>query len=98
MVRALLEDEMRPVPGGQDVLEEIGFVDLPPDPGSLRLGLVVGEIGVPVEVRERVLKRRLPQGEEALDVPPPDVARLGIDVDREVEEVRGKDAMGRTAL
>jgi hypothetical protein len=40
-----------------------------------------------VEIRSRILEGRCPQGEETFDIPTLDLRRIGIDINREVEEV-----------
>ena len=54
--------------------------------------LLVGELRVAVEVGLGVLERAVAQLEEALEVPAPDVGLLGVQVEREVDEVRHVDA------
>ena len=88
MVVRLLEDEVGALAGREDVLPQVFGVDLPPDAGGDRAGLVRREVRVAVEVRPRPAKRRALQGQEALEVPALEVVRVGVDVDREVEVVR----------
>ena len=71
---------------------EVGAVDGVPDPLGLGDRLVLGERGVPGEVRRRVAERGLAQPQEPLDVPVADVAGAGVDVDAEVEEVAQRQA------
>ena len=66
-------------------------------PSAVSRGLLVGQRGEAVEVGAGVLERRAAQGEEPLDVPALDVGLGGVDVDREVEEVRQED-LGRGAV
>jgi len=77
---------------GENVLEKIALVDLGPDPPSDRHRLVVAQVRIAVEVRHGVAKRRPPESEEALDVPRPNIGEVGVDIDRDVEEVGGEDA------
>src|SRR5438874_12293307 len=58
VIRPFLENEVGPVPRGKDVLAKIRLVRLSPDSRGHRLGLRVGEIGIAMEVRLRVLKGR----------------------------------------
>ena len=88
VIGAQFEDEVSPLPGGKDVLQQVRFVDLVPDPGGHRLGRLIGEIGVAMEIRGRVTERRLAQREEPIDVPATDVADLGVDLDKNVTRAR----------
>ena len=62
-------------------------VDLPPDAARGVDRLVVGQFGVEPEEAVGIAEHRLPQREEAVDVPLLDVVLVGVEVDREVEVV-----------
>src|SRR5215210_1166891 len=88
VVRALLQDQRCAATGRQDVLDQVDLVDLSPDRRRRGPRLVVRQRGEAVEEGRLVGERGLAQSTEPLDVPPLDVLDSGVDVDREVEEVR----------
>jgi hypothetical protein len=59
-------------------------------------GLTVGQAGVVVEVRGRIGERAGPHRQEPLYIPLLDVLDAGVDVDREIEQIR--DHQARTGL
>src|SRR5690606_16098142 len=80
---------------GSDVLHQIRLVDRLPQVARLGPGLVVGQVRVVVEVGRGVGEGRVPQLQEPFDVPPLDVGGMGVDVDREVEQVRHGESRSR---
>ena len=85
--------------GVEDVLLQVLQVDRAPDLERLRARLVGGELGVAVEVGGGIAERGGAQAEEACDEPRPN-GWLGVDVDREIEEVgneRDRFAVSRSA-
>ena len=93
VVRALGQDQRGPAAGRQDVLRP-GSAPLISSQivSAVRDGLVVAQRGVPVEVRlgsaNAVSRSRRNRSTYQL----PDVLVLGVDVDREVEEVADRQA------
>src|SRR5262245_20820616 len=83
----LLQDEVRSRARRQDVFLEVNQVDPPPQPVGDLVRLQPTDCGIAVEVRMRVAERGLAQPLEALDVPAPDVGLVGVEVDREIEEI-----------
>src|SRR5688500_20013246 len=73
VVGPLLQDQMGPFPGGQNVFPQIHPVDLFPDLACKSLGLRLGELRVLSKIRLRVPECRLPQPAEPLEEPFPDV-------------------------
>src|SRR6185312_16576826 len=73
---------------GQDVLDQVGTVDRSPDLPGCCDGLLVVQRGVVVEVACRVGERGGAHGQKPRDVPLLDVLDAGVDVNREVEQVR----------
>src|SRR5437773_7022169 len=92
MVGTLDEDQVRALASRQDVLPEVRAVDRVPDGAGRSLSLVVGEAGISMEIRLRLLERGGPQEQEPLDVPVANVGLRRVDVDAEVEEVRDEHA------
>src|SRR5690606_26062908 len=88
MIRAFLENETCTLARWQDVLFEVLEVDCPPDLDSSRLGRLWSEVGIPVEISCRVPECGRPQLHEPGHVPFLDHSRIGVDVDREIEEIR----------
>jgi hypothetical protein len=72
----------------ENVLDEVGPVDRMPDVAGREHRLLVGQRRVVMEVRLGVGERTCAHRQEARDVPTLDVLDAGVDVDREVEEVR----------
>jgi hypothetical protein len=89
----LMENEMGAFPRGQDVLTEIGAVDLLPDGTGGGYGFLHGEASETPEVGGRIAEGRFAQRQETLNVPLLDVALIGIDVDAKVEKVGDEAAM-----
>src|SRR5690625_5402979 len=73
-------------------ISQVGAVDGAPDPQRGLAGLPVGQLRVTPEVGARIGEGGAPQRQEPLDVPALHVLTAGIDVDREVEEVRDRHA------
>src|SRR5215470_19052474 len=89
----LMENEMGAFPRGQDVLTEIGAVDLLPDGAGGGHGFLHGEASETPEVGGRIAEGRFAQRQETLNIPLLDVALIGIDVDAKVEKVGDEAAM-----
>ena len=101
VIAPLLEHQPRAIARRNDVLAQVHAVD-----GAARSRRAVSSAsasdkrGVTVEVRVRIAEHRLAQRPEPGDVPRLDVALVGVDVDREVEEIRHEHrcaAAGRAA-
>lgn len=93
MVGLFGQHQLRPAPGGQHILLQVGLVDPLPDVPCGALRLLIREGGVAVEVGLRLRERRAPQLPEPVHVPLLDVGGLGVDVDGEVEEVTQRQAL-----
>ena len=87
MVLALLNDELRAFPCGQDVLPKVYSIDGFPDlEGRVRC-FFQAEVREAVKIGRRVLEYRLLKGKETVDVPLADVFFPRVDEDRKIEEV-----------
>ena len=73
---------------------QVGPVDGVPEVLGLPDRLLRGQLGVPGEVGARVAERGVAQRQEPVHVPVPDVVGVGVDVDREVEEVADRQSGG----
>src|SRR5262245_44754767 len=83
--RTLLQYHTCTRPRRQDVLLEVLQVDLFPDIERGVRGLLVGQLGVALEVGAGVAKRRIAQRQEAFDVPLAQDRLVRVDIDGEVE-------------
>ena len=97
MVRALLEDEVRPLARRNDVLAQVHQVDVPPDAFRRLHGLFLAQVRIVVEVGFRFPERGVPQPQEAIDVPLLQVVFLRLHVNREIDEIGDEDAGRRVA-
>ncbi|MCY1243264.1 hypothetical protein D9M72_562720 [compost metagenome] len=88
MVGPLLQDEVGTRPRRQNVLVQVLQVDVVPEPFGDRTRRILADGRIAVEVGFRILEGGFPEAHEAADVPAVDQALLGVDIDREVEEVR----------
>src|SRR5262245_8592866 len=91
----LFQYQMRALARRQDVLAKVQSVDVVPDLEGGGPGLVIRQVGVAVKVRIRIDKHGLAKTQETVDIPLPDVTFLGIDVNREIEEIRYEGARSR---
>src|SRR5262249_54749166 len=87
VVGAFAQDQPRPLPRRQNVLRQVLFVDGPPDLKRLRPGGIRSEMGIAMEIGARITERRLAQPHEARHVPFLDHLGVGVDVNREIEEI-----------
>src|SRR6478672_3245420 len=92
MITVLTEDDGRAALRRQDVGSEVGAVDGVPEVLGLANGLISGQLGVAGEVRTRIPECRVAQREESTHIPVAYVVGVGIDVDREVEEVTDSES------
>src|SRR6266481_45644 len=79
---------MGPLPCRQNVLPEVWAVDRVADGPGRPLGSFVGECGVLMEIRLRLLQRGGPEEKEPFNVPASNVGLQRVHVDAEVNEVR----------
>ena len=94
MLGVLGQDQGGPPSGGGDVLAQVDQVDALPDLVRSSQGHVVGDLGEAAEVGARLGEGRVLEGEEPVQVPAADVVRVGVDVDREVDEVAHRQRRG----
>src|SRR5271165_3926035 len=87
MAAALGQLEVGAWPGRQNVLVQIDEIDAHPDRARRRLRFVVVEIGVLPEIAAGIAEGRVAQAHEPLDVPLLEQRILGVQEDREVEEI-----------
>ena len=87
---ALLEDQVRTRRVGWMLSRRFGRLVWSPDPLATATASV-GELRVAVEVGLRALERAVAQCEEALEVPAADVGLVGVEIEREVDEVGDVD-------
>ena len=88
------QDQGGPATGRSDVLAQVDQVDALPDLVRPSQGHVVGDLGEAPEVGARLGEGRVLEGEEPVQVPAADVAGVGVDVDREVDEVAHRQRRG----
>ena len=88
------QDQGGPATGRSDVLAQVDQVDALPDLVRPSQGHVVGDLGEAPEVGARLGEGRVLESEEPVQVPAADVARVGVDVDREVDEVAHRQGRG----
>ena len=93
--RALRQDQVRAAARGKDVLEQVR-----PSISRQTRAATASASSSPRSAQRwrdlpRILEGGVPQREEALDVPLADVVHVGVDVDRETEEVRGEEVLRR---
>src|SRR5260370_21770097 len=88
VIRALFKDQRRARSCRQDILLEIGEVGAFPDRQRGCGSFFVGERRIAMEIRSRIVKRRVAKRQEARDVPVAQHRFVGIDIDREIEEIR----------
>ena len=88
------QDQGGPPSGGGDVLAQVDQVDALPDLVRSSQGHVVGDLGEAAEVGARLGEGRVLEGEEPVQVPAADVIGVGVDVDREVDEVAHRQRRG----
>ncbi len=91
MVAALGQNQIRPAPSRQDIVAQIWNVDLVPGPETEFLGLVGGHLGEAVKKALRVGEGSFAQRAEADHEPVAEVRLVGVDIDREIDEVRGEE-------
>ena len=87
MVVALAQDQVGALARRQDVLVKIGEIDRGPDRVRCLHRLFFRQLRIAMEIGGRVLERGAAQAQEALDIPAPDRFLVGIEIDREIEEV-----------
>src|SRR6516164_11066749 len=87
MVGALFQDQGRARPGWQNVVFEVGEVGTLPDRGSGRDRFLVGKQRIAMKIGSWIVERRVAKGEKACDIPVAQHRFLGVDIDREIEEV-----------
>lgn len=78
---------------GQDILSQIGTVDLLPDGPGSGSGFLHREASVSSEVGGGITESRFAQKKEPLDIPLFDVGLMRIDIDRKIEKVRDEVTM-----
>ena len=83
------------MPGGHHILDEVRQVDLVPEPERGGVRLFVAQVRKGVEERGRIAERAGLQRHEPVHEPSGDVFDVGIDVDREVEQVADRDVVRR---
>nr|GEZ30648.1 hypothetical protein [Tanacetum cinerariifolium] len=88
MIRRLAHDKAGALAGRQDVLQQVGTVDVAPDLARGVGGLFRGQVRQLTEVGAACAKGRALQHQETLDVPPLNVALGSVQVNREIKEVR----------
>ena len=94
MLGVLGQDQGGPSQSGGDVLAQVDQVDALPDFVRSSQGHVVRDLGEAPEVRARLGEGRVLEGEEPVQIPAADVAGVGVDVDREVDEVAHRQRRG----
>src|SRR6185436_2169348 len=87
MILRLFEDQMRALARRENILPQVDGIDGLPNVSRSLASLVDGERGIAVEIRRWILKDGLLKHLKAIDVPLPDVRLLGVDENREIEEV-----------
>src|SRR5262245_26927235 len=87
MVRRFVQNKARPPTRRKDITLKIHEIDGTPDLERTIDGMIVRKRDVAMEIGGRVAERRTAQAHEARDVPVLDHRRVGIDVDRKIEEV-----------
>src|SRR5690606_25139014 len=87
--------EIGAAPGGQNVFEQVGQVDALPDIAAEGAGLFLAHFREFAEERGGITEGGIAQAEEAGDIPIAQILDIGIDIDREIDEVRGEED-GRT--
>ena len=88
-----MENEMGTFPRGQDILMEIGAVDLLPDGPGGGDGFLHREASVPSEIGGGIAEGGFAQHQETLDIPLLDVGLLSINIDGTVEKVGDEEVM-----
>src|SRR5215213_3353838 len=94
VVPAFSQDGGSPTAGRADVEAEVGPVDRVPYVLRLPDRLVSAQVGIAGEVRAGIPERGVPERQEPVNVPIADVVIVGIDIDREVEEVADRQSAG----
>ncbi len=84
---ALLEDEIGTLPRRQDILIQIDEIDAIPDRRGGGDCLGVGQPGVTVKIGFRISEGRAAQGQESTDIPRQQHVLVGIEINREIEEI-----------
>mgnify|MGYP001353347571 CR=1 FL=1 len=87
VVGTLAQDEVGARPCRQDVLTQVPGIDVGPQPFGDRTGRIGGQLRIAVKEGLRIGEGGLPQAHEAVDIPGVDQVLVGIDIDREVEEI-----------
>src|SRR5438128_2662729 len=85
-----MKNEMGAFSGREDVFAQVDAVDLFPDIQGDLPGLLLRQARKLMEKGGGVLKRGVPQGEEALQEPLPDVSLLGVYIEGKIKVVRDK--------
>ena len=90
MVRAFAQNQIGARTCRQNVFTQIFQIDVLPQAFGDCARAVCRHARIAVEKRFRVLKRRVAQTHETVDIPTVDQAFIGINIDREIKEVRNE--------
>src|SRR5690606_15920827 len=97
VVGAFLQDKIGAAAGGEDVFPQIGQVDVVPDGARGADGGGFGQFGKAAEKALGIAEGGLAQFHEARHIPVLEHVFLGVDKNRKIDEIGGKDDRGAGA-